>query len=127
MTVAQRSRTADLIARKGQTVAIEGALSSLYDPVTGTVSTTAYSAMASAVILPLSAYRKANDTLVKEGDEQMLLAGLDTSGTALARPPVDSTVTLGDGSVRTLIAVSPLDPDAEGAIIYDCVVRGNAP
>lgn len=127
MTVAQRSRAADMIARKGQVVTIEGALSSTYDPATGTVTTSAFSATASAVILPLSEFRKANNALVKEGDEQMLLAGLDTDGAVLPQPPIDSAITLAGGAVRSLIAVSPLDPDGDGSIIYDCVVRGNAP
>jgi hypothetical protein len=57
----------------------------------------------------------------------MLLAGLDTSGAALPQPPVNAVVTLADGTTkRTIIAVETLDPDGDGSIIYDCVIRGAA-
>jgi hypothetical protein len=128
VTVAQRSRAAEMIERKGQTVSIVGTGSATYDPATGTTTPTTYSKTAKAVPgLPLSPFRKVNSTTIVEGDQQMLLAGLDTSGAALPQPPVNAVVTLADGSTkRTLIAVDPLDPDGEGSIIYDCVIRGNA-
>lgn len=123
MTVAQRSRAADMIARKGQSVAIAGALSGTYNPATGGVTPSSYSKTAKAVPgLPLHPFRK-SDGNVKEGDEQMILAGLDTSGSALPQPPVNSVVTLADGTKATLIAVAPIDPDGAGSIIYDCVIR----
>lgn len=126
MTVAQRSRAAETIARKGQTVSIVGETAGTYDPATGTGATTPYSHSAKAVILPLSPFRKANDSNIVEGDQQMLLAGLDTSGTALAQPPVNAVVTLADGTTkRTLIGAEPLNPEGDGAIIYDCIIRGN--
>jgi hypothetical protein len=128
MTVAQRSRAAESIARKGQTVTIVGASSATYDPATGTTTSTAYSKTAKAVPgLPLSPFRKSGNSSIVEGDQQMLLAGLDTSGTALPQSPVNSVVTLADGTTKlTLIAVESLDPDGEGSIIYDCIVRRQA-
>lgn len=125
MTVAQRSRAADLIASKGQTVTIVGSTPGTYDPATGTTTPTAYSKTAKAVPgLPLNPFRKVSSTNIVEGDEQMLLAGLDTSGAALPQPPVNSVVTEADGTTKhTLIAVGRLNPDGEGSIIYDCVIR----
>lgn len=125
MTVAQRSRAADLIARKGQAVAIAGASGGTYNTGTGVVTPTSYSKTAHAVPgLPLNPFRKIGDTNIVAGDEQMLLAGLDTSGAALPQPPVNAIVTLADGSTKaTLVAVAPLDPDGSGSIIYDCVIR----
>lgn len=114
-----------MIAAKGQAVSIAGTTSGTYNPATGTVTGTAYSKAAKAVILPLNPFRKAANSNIKDGDEQMLLAGLDTSGAALSQPPVNSTVTLADGT-GTLVAIDRLDPDGEGSIIYDCVIRRNA-
>ena len=53
----------------------------------------------------------------------MLIAGLDTTGAAMTQPPVDSTVTLADASTLTLVAIERLDPDGDGSIYYDGVVR----
>jgi hypothetical protein len=127
MTVAQRTRAADMIARKGQTVTIAGTTAATYNPATGSTAPNAYSKTAKAVPgLPLNPFRKAGSTTIVEGDQQMLLAGLDTSGAALPQPPVNADVTLADGTTkRTLIAVDPIDPDGDGSIIYDCVIRGN--
>lgn len=126
MTVAQRSRAADAIARKGQTATITGTITGTYDPATGTVTPDApYNKTAKAVPgLPLNPFRKVSSTNIVEGDEQMLLAGLDTSGAALPQPPVNAVVTEADGTTKhTLIAVGRLDPDGDGSIIYDCVIR----
>lgn len=126
MTVAQRSRAYDAIADKGQTVSIAGASAGAYDVATGTVSQTAYSATGKAVILPLNPFRKTGNVNVKAGDEQMLLAGLATGGAALTQPPVDSVVTLADGTTKgTLVAIEPLAP-AGLNIIYDCILRRSA-
>lgn len=127
MTVAQRSRAADMLSRKGQTVSIVGTSGATYDPNTGTTTPTAYNKSAKAVILPLSPYRKANNSNIVEGDENMILAGLDTSGAALPQPPVNSLVTEADGATKhTLIAAERLNPDGEGSIIFDCIVRRQA-
>lgn len=125
MTVAQRSRAADLIARKGQTVTIVGSTPGTYDPAAGTTTPTAYSKTAKAVPgLPLNPFRKVSSTNIVEGDEEMLLAGLDMAGSALPQPPINSVVTLADGATKyTLIAAAPLDPDGDGSIFFDCVIR----
>lgn len=125
MTVAQRSRAADTIARKGQKVTIAGQTAGTYAPSTGVYTPGSYSKTAYAVPgLPLNPFRKMGDTNIAAGDEQMLLAGLDATGAALPQPPINSVITLADGTTKaTLIAVAPLDPDGAGSIIYDCVIR----
>lgn len=124
MTIAQRSRARDMITAKGQTVTIAGETASTYDTSTGTTSNTAYNKTGKAVLLPLDAFRKENGLNVKAGDEQLLLAGLDSSGAALSIPPINSVVTLANGGKRTIIAVDQLDPEGAGSILYDCTVRG---
>ena len=123
MTTAQRIRATDLIGRKGQTVTIAGVSSGTYAAGTGAVTPTNYSKTAKAVLLPLSPVRRRAGDSIKEGDENLLIAGLDTSGAALAEPPVDAVVTLADASKLTLIAVERLDPEGDGSIYYDGVVR----
>ena len=107
-----RSSAADLISRKGQTVTIAGTTGGTYDVSQGSVSGSAYSKTAKAVMLPMSPYRQSQGSNIRSGDEQMLLAGLDTSGAALAEPPLNAVVTLADGSTKyTLISVDPIHPD----------------
>ncbi len=127
MTVAQRTSAAALIEAKGQTVTIAGSTAGTYNTATATVSNTSYSKTAKAVVLPFSRFAKAGNAMIAEGDQQLLIAGLDTSGAALAQPPVNSIVTLADGTKRTLIAAEPLDPDGAGSILYDCIARGAKP
>lgn len=121
---ATRSRVADMIADKGQTVTIAGASSSTYDPATGGVTTIAYSATAKAVVIPLSPFKIRSDSGIAQGDEGLLLAGLDTSGATVSQPPLGSTITLANGDKYTLIACEPLHPDGLD-ILYDCAIRGN--
>lgn len=126
MTAAQRTRAADVIERKGQTVTIAGTSSGTYNTATSSVTGTPYSKTVKAALLPLAGYRKVDGTNIKAGDETLLIAGLDTSDAALPEPPINSIVTLADGTTKkTLVMVSPLAP-AGLNIIYDAVVRGNA-
>lgn len=120
-----QTRAADMIADKGQTVTIAGQTGATYDTATASVTGTAYSATGKAVILPLSPYRQARDSNVQAGDEQMLLSPLDSAGAVLAKPPLNSTITLADGTTKlTLVAVDVIHPDGTG-LLFDCVVRGN--
>lgn len=121
-----RSRAADLLADKGQTVTIAAETAASYSTVTSTVSSTPYAATAKAVILPLSPYRQQRDSNIRAGDEQMLLAALDTAGAALVAPPLNSIITLADGSTKySLVAIDPLHPDGTN-LLFDCVVRGHS-
>lgn len=124
---ATRSRAADMLDRKGQTVTIAGDASATYDPATTGVTPTAYSATVKGVVVPLrrlgfSPYRVSADSGLAVGDEGLLLAGLDTAGAAVAQPPLGATVTLADGTAYTLVACEPLRPDGTN-IIYDCAIR----
>lgn len=124
MTTAQRTRATDTIGRKGQTVSIVGSTPGAYNTATGTATPTSYSKSAKAVLLPLSHAKKMGGSNIKEGDETLLIAGLDTSGAALPEPPVNATVTLADGSTKlTLIASERLNPEGDGSIFYDCIAR----
>lgn len=114
----------DMLADEGQTVTVAGTASSTYDPATDTVTPTAYSATASAALVPLSPYRMEKDTNIVSGDERMLLSAVDANGNAIGKPPLDSLVTLADGTSKyTIVAVDPLHP-AGTDLLYDCVVRG---
>jgi hypothetical protein len=121
MTIAQRLSAANMIAAKGQAVTITRNAAGTYNPATGAAVITTSAQSASAVVLPLSAYRKATGNVV-EGDQQLLLAALDASGAVLTAPHVDDNVTLASGGVVTITAVDKIEP-AGLAIIYDCVVR----
>lgn len=121
MTVAQRSRAHDLIAAKGQAVTLTRRASGAYDPATGQAAITTTTQAGKGVILPLSAFAKAQGNIV-EGDQQLLLSGLNASGAALTAPKVDDTVTDAGGTVWSLVAIEPLAP-AGLSIIYDCVIR----
>lgn len=125
MTTAQITRAADMIARKGQTVTFLGASGGSYDPSTSLFTRTGFTVTAKAVRLPLSPFRK-NGQGVREGDEQLLISGLDTDGAAMAMPQVNSQVTLADGTTtRTLIAVEAMDPEGDGFIYFDAIMRGH--
>lgn len=122
MTVAQRSRAHDLIAAKGQAVTLTRRASGAYDPATGQAAITTTTQAGKGVILPLAPMRKNGDSIV-EGDQQLLLSGLNAAGAALTAPKVNDTVTDKNSKVWTLIAIEPLSP-AGLSIIFDCVIRG---
>lgn len=122
MTASQRSRAAQMIAAKGQTVTLTRRAAGSYNPATGAAAITTTTQIGKGVILPLSAYRKASDAIVVEGDRQLLLSALSTAGAAISAPNVDDTVTLADGSVSSIVAVDPLAP-AGMDLIYDVTIR----
>lgn len=122
MTVAQRSSAHDLIAAKGQAVTLTRQAAGAYDPATGAAAITTSTQAGKGVILPLSPMRKNGDSIV-EGDQAMLLSGLNSAGAALTAPKVSDTVTDSNSKVWTLIGIEPLAP-AGLSIIYDCVIRG---
>lgn len=122
MTVSQRSRAAQLIAAKGQTVTLTRRAAGAYNTSTGAAAITPSTQTGKGVVLPLSPFRKASDAIVVEGDRQLLLSALDTAGAALTSPVVNDTATLADGDVGTIVAVDPLSP-AGLDLIYDCILR----
>lgn len=125
MTSAQRSTADRILSDKGQAITIAGTTSATYNPATGTTTPTSYSASTYAALLPLDKARKVDGTLVKAGDETLLISALDNTDTAIGEPPVNSVVTLADGSKLTIVAVDRLAP-AGLIIMFDAVVRRNA-
>ena len=122
MTVLQRSAADRLLAAKGQAITLTRRTPSVYDPATGTTAITSTTQAGKGVILPLSPMMKANASNIVAGDQQLLLSSIATSGSVLAVPHVDDTITLATGEVLALTAVDPLSP-AGLDILYDCIVR----
>ena len=126
MTAAQRSTAYRLLKKHGQIVSIVGGTPGGYDPVTGTVTNGSYNKSCWAALFPIGHFAKVDGSNIKAGDEQLLVAGIDVAGATLPEPPINSVVTLKNGTTRTLTAFNRLNHDGVGEIIYDCIVRGNA-
>jgi hypothetical protein len=117
-----RLSAADMLAEDGQTVTLAYVGTSVYDPATGTTTNTAPDpASVKGAFFPLSAFRKAQGNIV-EGDQQLLLSALDTSGAAITAPQVNGTVTDANAKPWTIIAVDPLSPGGTD-VLYDCIAR----
>lgn len=126
MTAAQRATADRMLSAKGQAVTIAGGTPGTYDPATGeTTPGSNYSAATSAVLLPLDKTKKVDGTMIKQGDETLLISALGANDAAIAEPPVNSVVTLADGSTRTIVAIEALAP-AGLTIMFDAVVRKTA-
>ena len=124
MTVAQRSRAHDMIARKGQTLTISRQADGGYNPATGSSTVSPTTQTGKGVIFPFGVgLRNMAGTTVTSEDRQCILSGLTTSGTALAPPKVNDTVTDSNAVVWTVTEVSPLAP-AGMSIIYELTLRG---
>ena len=110
--VADRLSAAQSLAEDGQSVTLTYVGSSVYDPATGTTTNTAPGPeTVKGAILPLSAIRyafKNANGLVVEGDQQMLLAALNTAGSPITAPQVNGTVTDANANVWTIITADPL-------------------
>lgn len=119
-----RADAADMLTDFGQAVTLTRRTSGAYDPATGGSTITETTQAGIGVILPLSAFRKSVGNVV-EGDQQLLLSGLNATGGVLTVPHVDDTVTDSASVVWSLIAIDPLSP-AGTAILYDCIVRRQA-
>lgn len=122
MTAANRSTADRLLVSKGQAVTITRRTAGAYDPATGSATVTETTQSGHGVFLPLSPFRKSQDSLIAEGDQQLLLSALNASGSALTAPHVDDTVTDANSVVWSIIAVDPLSPDGTDAL-YDCIAR----
>jgi hypothetical protein len=126
--VADRLSAADALAEDGQSMTLAYVGGGTYNPATGTTSGSApASATVKGVILPLGsvvrhAFTKESGSLIVEGDQELLLAALDTSGNAITAPQVNGTITDANAKPWTIVAVDPLSP-AGTDILYDCIVR----
>lgn len=123
MTVAQRDTARTLITSKGQGVSFAWKTGENYDASSASVSGGSTTTVeTTAVLLPLDKSKKIDGTNIKAGDETLLLSALDNNGASYAEPPVNTVVTLADGSKRVIIAIGTLKP-ADIVIMFDAVVR----
>lgn len=122
MTVSQRATATRLITSKGQAVSLSWASGTTYDPATGGVSGSTTTVTTTGTLLPLDKTRKIDGTNIMAGDETLLLSALDATGATYAEPPVNTVVTLADGSKRVIVAIDQLAP-AGLVIMFDAVVR----
>jgi hypothetical protein len=61
-------------------------------------------------------------SIIVEGDQELLLSAVNTSGAQITAPQVNASVTDVNSNVWTIIAVDPINP-AGTPVLYDCVVR----
>ena len=127
MTYATDAQTAaDMLAEDGQTVTL-AYLGGTYDPATLTTSGSApASERVNGALVPLSiairyGFKQAGSIIV-EGDQELLLSAMNTSGAQITAPQVNASVTDVNSNVWTIIAVDPINP-AGTPVLYDCVVR----
>lgn len=117
-----RARVEDMLGDKGQSLTLTRRSAGSYSTATGSATITTSTQTVKGAILPLSAFHKSQGNIV-EGDQQLLLAAEDTSGSALSPiPHVDDTATDANGDVWTITAVEPLSP-AGTTVLFDCVIR----
>jgi hypothetical protein len=99
-----------------------------YDPATGGPSVTTVSQTGSGVERKFSAYR-INGTSVLAGDTRFMLSPMKSDGTVITLPdslPEGSTLTLADGTVKTVVAVEKTQP--AGRLVYaELQLRGVKP
>ncbi len=122
-----RTAAARLIADKGQDITLIRREAGDYDIATASAAINETAQNAKGVVLPLSPFRKASDSNIIEGDRQLLLSALDSSGAPLdPAPRTDDIAIDASSNLWTLTAVDPLAPDGTD-ILYDCVARGGLP
>jgi hypothetical protein len=122
-----RLSAADSLAEDGQVVTLTYVGTASYNPATGgTTNTAPGPETVSAAIFPLSAIRyafhKEAGSNIVEGDQQCLLAALNTAGVPITAPQVNGTITDTNGKVWTIITADPLSP-AGVDLMHDCTVR----
>jgi hypothetical protein len=122
MTAAQsRTTAARLITAKGQSLTLTRRAAGAYSPSTGAAITETTQTV-KGVILPFSSgLRKMGNTNIVQGDVQLLLSALNTTGGVITAPVVDDRVTAG-AKIYTLVDVAPLAPDGTD-IFYECTLR----
>lgn len=119
-----RSTAARLIAGSGQTLTLTRRSAGAYSPTTGATITETTQTV-TGVILPFSTgLRKMGSGNIVEGDMQLLLSAINTTGGTLTPPVVDDRITAG-GKVYTITDIAPLSPSGTD-IMYECTIRGAA-
>lgn len=123
MSVTQRATADRLISGKGQPITLSWTSGVSYNTTSASVSGgTPTTIETTAALLPLDKSRKIDGTDIAAGDETLLISALDNNGASYAEPPVNSVVTLVDGTKRVIIAIEALAP-AGMVIMFDAVVR----
>lgn len=124
--VDDRLSAAQSLAEDGQTLTLTYVGTSAYDPATGSaVNTAPAPQQVKGAIFPLAALRyafKQAGSVIVEGDQQLILAAVNTSGAAITAPQVNGSVTDVNGNVWTIITADPLSP-AGTDIMHDCTIR----
>lgn len=124
--VDDRLSAAQSLAEDGQTLTLTYVGTSVYDPATGTTTNTAPDPQqVKGAIFPLAAIRyafKQEHSIIVEGDQQLILAAVNTAGVSIAAPQVNGSVTDANGKIWTIITADPLSP-AGTDILHDCTIR----
>ena len=128
MTAATSRATANrLLTKFGRTMTLTRRTAGAYSPATGAAITETTQSL-KGVVLPLPsigwALGKLGSTNIVQGDIQILLSALTTTGGVVTEPLVDDRVTAGS-NVYTIVNLAPLSPDGTD-IVYDCIARGAA-
>jgi hypothetical protein len=108
--------TDELLNEFGQSVTVTLKSAGTYNPSAGTTTVTTVTQTGTAVILPY-AEKFVDGTLIKLGDQQLLLSPVDIS-----EPKVGDTVTVGT-IVYTITNVKAYKP-AGTLVLYDLNIRG---
>lgn len=123
-TTQSRATAARLIAGNGQSLTLTRRSAGAYSPSTGATITETTQTV-TGVILPFSqGLRKMGGTNIVEGDMQLLLSAINTTGGVLTPPVVDDRITAGS-KIYTITDIAPLSPSGVD-IMYECTIRGAA-
>lgn len=106
---------------KGQAFTLTHSTLGTYDPATGTTSIVNTTQTGCGIVEAYKAFQ-IDGTLIKAGDQRVMLAALTTAGAALTKPEPDDTILIG-AKTWTIKAVEPFEP-AGLAIFYYLQIRG---
>jgi hypothetical protein len=109
-----------LLKGKGQEITLTRQAAGAYDPATGTAAVTTTTQTAYGAMFEYGD-KNIDGTLIKEGDKQLLLSALNSTGTALVAPALNDTVTI-NTVVYTVVRIKPLSP-AGTTVLFDCNIR----
>lgn len=121
MNYSSVKKSVDKVMRKtGQIVTLTKQTAGDYNAATGTATVTTTTQYAYGVVFDYG-NRNIDGVMVKEGDKQLLLSALNTSGATLTAPAVNDTVTIGD-VIYTITMVKATAPDGT-IMMFECNLR----
>ena len=109
-----------LLKGKGQEITLTRQAAGAYNVATGTAAVTTTAQTAYGAMFEYGD-KNIDGTLIKEGDKQLLLSALNSTGTALVAPALNDTVTI-NTVVYTVVRIKPLSP-AGTTVLFDCNIR----